>query len=166
MAPTFGLAVGGVRVFKPAWRSFFSSLGWSLSMAGVAGAMLYFGPSRWQLSLVILIFSGLMGLFSVVSVLQDIFVHLQKIILLPEGIAVQGILGRPHGVGWSNVKEASLRERHNMVSATDKLIVIITDRGPEVAYPVSILSQADQNEVLMAVRNAVPTVVRFDKGTL
>jgi len=106
-----------------------------------------------------------MGLYSLFLIVQDIFVHRQRIIITTDGVVV---LGLGHNfVRWSDVGSATIRERHNLVSGTDRLLLLTAKDGSIlVAYPISVLPPEAQTRILLLVRKMVPTAVQFDKGTI
>jgi len=154
--------IGG-RMFKPTGLSFMLSSLYRMTPAMSAAVVTYFFYEKG--GVVLIIMDVLTGLFCLYLFLQTIFVHLQKISLLDEGIVISGV-SRPHGLQWSEVDKRIVRERHNFLSGTDKLLVLHSKRGDTLAYPLSILSKADQNEILREVRRRGPTSTVFDNPTI
>ena len=154
--------IGG-RAFRPTLTSFVLSSLYRMTPAMTAIAVTYFFYHKSGVVLIIL--DVLTGLFCIYLILQTIIVHLQKNSLLEDGIVISG-LSRPYGLRWSDVDKAIVRERHNLLSGTDKLLVVISKRGNSIAYPVSVLSRDDQNEILREVRRKTPTSTVFDNPTI
>lgn len=151
------------RMFKPTVLSFILSFLYRTSPAMTAAVVTYFYYEKGGVVLIIL--DVLTGLFCLYLLLQTIFVHLQKISLLDEGIVVSGV-SQPYGLRWADVDKRTVRERHNFLSGTDKLLVLHSRRGDKLAYPLSILSKEDQNEILREVRRRGPTSTVFDNPTI
>lgn len=151
------------QTFKPTLRSFIRSLIWDISPAVTALVVTYFTYEK--AGLIIIILGVLMGLFSLYLILQTIIVHLQKITLLDEGIFISG-LGRPFGLRWSDIEKGTIRERHNIISGTDRLLILYSKNGHILSYNTSTLSKHDENIVLSEVRKRIPTAAIFDRGTL
>lgn len=151
------------QTFKPTLRSFIRSLIWDIAPAVTALVGAYFTYEK--AGLIIIILGVLMGLFSLYLILQTIIVHLQKITLLDEGIFILG-LGRPFGLRWSDIEKGTIRERHNIISGTDRLLILYSKNGHILSYNTSTLSKHDENIVLSEVRKRVPTAAIFDRGTL
>lgn len=156
--------IGGT-VLSPTVRSFLPSLLWSVSpAASVVLAGLVLGPEHRN-RLIFQIPSALMILLAILLIIQDIVVHRQKLIILPEGLALSN--GRSvHGVLWSDIDEIGIRERRNRISGTDRLISAKCASGRPFAYPISVLSQRDQEKILLAIRRKSRTKTDFDKGVL
>lgn len=151
------------QTFKPTIRSFILSFIYDISPAVTAALVTYF--THGKAGLIIIIPSALMGLFSLYLILQTIFVHLQKITVLNEGILISGFR-RPYGLRWTDVEKAEIRERHNIISGTDKLLILYSKYGHKIAYPISILSKNDQNNIDTEIRKKIPTSTKFDRPTL
>ena len=150
--------------FKPTLRSFIRSLIWDISPIVTASLVTYFMHDKAE-SIVIIIIDVIAVLFSLYLILQTIIVHLQKITLLNEGIFISG-LGKPFGLRWSDIENATLRERHNLISGTDRLLILYSKTGIRWAYNTSTLSKRDENILLSEVRKRIPTAAIFDTGTL
>lgn len=149
--------------YRPSAASFLGCLVYSLSPAGTAAAVLYFtGPNagRW-----IWIPSALMGVFSALLVLQDIVVHLSRLHLDHVGIAVRGPL-HAGSLAWSDVRQATLRERVNSVSRTDRLLVLEGSNGRMVNYPISVLSRPSEQKVLEALRSRTVLLTKQDQPSI
>lgn len=156
------IEIGG-KMCKPTIRSFIYSFLYSLSPAIGAGIMTYI---LYEQSKTLVIFlDAIAGLFCIYLLVQTIFVHLKKISLLEDGIIITGIV-RPYGLRWTDIEKATIRERHNLLSGTDKLLVLYTKQGNKMYYPISILSKRDENEISREVRKRVPTSSTFDKSSL
>jgi hypothetical protein len=153
-------------VFRPTLQSFLWSLAWSLTPAAVAALALLLMPAETTRKVLFIIPTALMFLFSALLLLKDIFVHQTRFILSDEGIASWSAR-LPYGVRWHEVEQAVIRERPNRRSGVDRLLQVRCRDGRDFAYPLSVLSKADQNRILIEIRRNVPnTKTRFDKGVL
>ena len=144
---------------KPTFRSFMISFLYDCSPAIMAAIVTYFLHGKIGNWVVLL--DVLAGLFCIFLLIQTILVHLRKFSLFEEGIVISGI-GRPRGFRWEDFEKAVVRERHNLLSGTDKLLILYFKQGGSIAYPVSVLSKRCENEVLREVRRRVPTSSIFD----
>jgi hypothetical protein len=157
--------IGGT-VFKPTLSSFLSSLAWSFSPASIATLALLWMPAESTHKLLFIIPTTLMFLFSALLFLQDIHVHRTRFILFNDGIASWSAR-LPYGVKWHEIKQVVIHERPNLRSGVDRLLQVQCLNGRIFAYPLSVLSKADQNRILIAVRRHAPnTETYFDKGVL
>jgi hypothetical protein len=149
--------------YHPTFRSFLSSISVSLSPAASAGFVVYV---QWpEVGRILLFVSGLMGLFSVSLLLQDILVHLGTICVDDRGISLNGPLYVSPHVPWSNVRQATLRERRNALTRTDHLLIVeAAERS--IVYPISVLSQSHEAQLLDVVRRHVPLVTHVDRATV
>jgi len=153
------------QTFKPTMRSFIRSFIWTISPAVTALLLIYIRFRYEKTGLISILLGVLGGLSSLYLILQTIIVHLQKITLLDEGIFISG-LGRPFGLRWSDIEKATLRERHNIISGTDRLLVLYSKNGLRWAYNTSTLSKRDEKILLSEVRKRIPTAAIFDRGYL
>ena len=150
-------------MFKPTCISFILSSLYGITPAISAAVVTYFFYEKGGVLLIIL--DVLTGLFCLYLLLQTIIVHLQSISVLNEGIMISG-MGRPYGLHWSDIDKATLRERHNILSGTDRLLILHSKQGHTIPYPISILQKTHQNLILQEVRRRVPTSEIFDKPTI
>jgi hypothetical protein len=153
-------------IFSPRRRSLssFFSLLYSIAPVCLAAAFLRFGPNWWRHSLGLLIPSGLMGVISFFLIVQHIVVYRQKLYISPAGIGTIG-LGN-NFAAWTHIEKASIRERHNLLSGTDRLLTLTARDGLLLlAFPTSVLRSEDEMRVLLLVRKTFLTTVGFDKGT-
>jgi hypothetical protein len=97
-------------------------------------------------------------------VIQAAMVHRQHLWIDSTGIAVQGPLA-PSALLWAEVARAVLRERINVCSRTDRLLVI-EGAGRMVVFNVSTLSPHDEQEVIATVREHTRLAVQRDKASL
>jgi len=151
------------RPFRPTLWSFVHSSLYRMTPAMTGAAIVYFFYEKN--GAIAVVTAVLSALFCIYLLLQTIVVHTQRIYLLDDAIVISGI-GRPYGIPWSEVEKAVVRERHNLLSGTDKLLVIVSRQGAQMAYPVSILSRDAQKHVLREVRRRVPTSSVFDDPTV
>jgi hypothetical protein len=149
--------------YHPTFRSFLSSAAVSISPTATAGVVVYI---QWpDVGRILLLLSGLMGLFTAMLLLQDILVHLATISVDDRGISVQGPLRGSSHVSWSNVRQTTLRERRNAVTRTDHLLIVEAG-GHSVSYPTSALAESDEAQLLDVVRRHVPIVTRVDRAAV
>jgi hypothetical protein len=146
-------------VYRPCLRSFANEQFYSLSPAALAGAALYFfaGPDSWWLWL---LSSGLF-LFSAFLCAQDVMVHLTRLTLDEKGARVRGPFERGE-ILWSDVVGALLRERRNVVTSNDHLL-ILESQLHQLVYNTSTLSRRDEQAVLALVRRRIPLVVENEQ---
>lgn len=156
-------AMIGGRAFRPTVLSFILSSLYSMTPAITAAMVTYFFHEKGGVVLIVL--DVLTGLLCLYFILVTIFAHMKKISLLHDGIIISGI-SRPYGLRWLDVDKATLRERHNFLSGRDRLLVLSSKQGHNIAYPVSVLSNHDQNMILKEVRRRVPTSTVFDNPTV
>lgn len=148
--------------FRPTWSSFFGSLAISLSPAFTAGLVVFF---LWDnAKTIVLIVSALMMIFSLILLLQDILVHLRSVYVDDNFIAVVGPLLRAN-IRWSELREMVLKERRNVMTRTDRLLVLY---GPscQVTYNTSTLSQNDERRLLEFIRSKGLLVVEQSKPSV
>jgi hypothetical protein len=154
--------IGGNR-FKPTLRSFVLSSLYGFSPAIGASTVTYFQYEKHPtLTMVI---DGITLLVCLLWLVQGIVVHLQQLYITDEGIVISG-WAAPYGLQWSDIRRAILRERHNILSGTDKLLVIIGPGEKKLNYPVSILSTTDQTEGMQEVRRRIAVSSVFDEPTV
>lgn len=149
--------------FRPSFSSFVGSLAYSLSPAIVVGIVRYFkGP---HLGVAIGIGSALMLLLAFFLCVQDVFVHLVQLELSSAGIRRFGGPTAAKAMLWNEVTEATLRERNNPVSRTDRFLILKSQRGM-LGYPLSILSPSDESKVLEELKNRTRLVVMQDRPAI
>ena len=154
--------IGG-RTFRPTLLSFILSLLYGITPAITAAFITYFLYEKSGIVLIVL--DIITGIFCIYLILQTVFVHLQKISLLDDGIVISGLI-RPYGLRWSDIDKCLVRERHNFLSGTDKLLVFNPKQNNTMAYPISILSKEDQSVILFEVRRRLPCASVFDNPTI
>ena len=155
---------GEYNVFKPMWQSFFSiSFIWRISPACVAGIAWILSPVSWHRSTGMPLMSALMVLLSLLLTLSEIQLFRQRVFLTEDGIGIQGP-GRTFA-RWSEVNRATIRERHNLLSRTDRLLFLF-DREDRIrfGFATSVLRADNETNILMLVRRATLTTITFDKG--
>ena len=148
--------------YRPSVTSFLGSIAFALLPASLV-AVVYvlrgpdFGTILW-------ILSGLMCLYSAFLCIQAVFVHLQSLVMNDRGFGIIGSLSRSW-VDWDQVNEATLRERHNPVTRTDRLIVLETRRGP-IAFPLSVLDRRAEQDAIAHIRAHTKLVVVRDQPAI
>ena len=148
------------RLYRPSFRSFLGCIAYSLSMALVAGIVLFM--TRPHPGVLIWIGSILMLLFSFALCVQDVVVHLIQLEISSLGIRTFGGITPARAMLWSEITEALLRERHNPVSRTDRLIILKSHRGM-MNYSLSVLSRSDEQEALEELNRRTRLVVMQDR---
>lgn len=143
-------------------RAFCGSLFYSLSPALTAGIVLYFasGSGGWLLWIP----SGFMFLLALYLSVQDVFVYLDRLYLDDARIRTANPLHTAE-LKWTEIVSATLRERVNSVSRTDR-ILILKSRRAELRFNTSTLSEPDETAVLAKVRAQTSLVVQRDKPTI
>jgi hypothetical protein len=144
---------------KPTWRSFFASAAISLSPVAIATVVVYF---TWEIARTpMLVASVLMAIVSLYLLVQDVLVHRTWAYADEEIFAVIGPLGGSR-IRWSDVVETILKERQNLMTRTDHLLIL---RGPGgvVSYNTSTLSERDERLLLELVRSKGPLIVEQSK---
>jgi len=66
---------------------------------------------------------------------------------------------------WTDVLSAVLRERENVISRTDHLLIIQSSRHV-IGFNTSSLSKEDEKTVLEMVGRKTPFVIQKDKPTI
>jgi len=147
---------------RPTFSSFVSSSLYRLSGLVVAAIFIFFTYEEatafdWFLDVA-------MALFSLWCFLPCLPVHLQKLQLDEYGIRLSGLFGVT-AIPWESTTSATLRERANAVSRTDRLLIV---RGPDgtIVFPTSTLREGDEKCALEIVRRHVNLVVQRDKATI
>lgn len=149
--------------YKPTFRSFISSFFYRISPAFSAAVFTYLLYDKAKI--LVIIGDVVTGLFCLYMAIQTIVVHIQKITLLEEGILFSGF-GRPYGFRWSYFEKADIRERRNLISGTDRVVILYTKKRERIPINTSTLSKKDEKKVLSEIRKRIPTSTFFDKGTV
>jgi len=110
------------------------------------------------------VLAGVLALFSLWCFLPCVPVHLQKLYLGEHGIRLSGLFGVT-AIPWGRVTGATLRERPNVVSRTDRLLMVTGPNGTLV-FPTSTLREDEEERALEFVRRHVNLVVKKDKPTI
>jgi hypothetical protein len=66
---------------------------------------------------------------------------------------------------WQDIVSAVLRERENLMSRTDHLL-IIKSTNHMLTFNISTLSKKDESEVLESVKKKTHLVIKKDKPTI
>jgi hypothetical protein len=149
--------------FRPTITSFVASSLYRLSGVFVAAVFMYFTYEEatalhWTLV-------GAMALFSFLCFVPCIPVHLQKLHIDEHGLRLAGPFGVT-AIPWGMVTGATLRERPNVISRTDRLLTVIS-LNSKLHFPISMLREDDEERVLELVRGHVKNVVVMtDKPTI
>ena len=149
-------------LYKPTMSSFLGSAAFSLIPAATAGTVTFF---MWEKASALLLAAGvLMGILSLILLLQDVMVHLRRLHVDELSVSVVGPLLRER-IKWTEVAGAVLKERKNAMTRTDHLLIIRS--APKLlSFNTSTLSQNDEENLLAFVRSKVPVVVEGDKPAL
>ena len=148
--------------YKPTWSSFLGSAVFALSPAIVASVMTFF---LWEnVGVLMLIGDSVMAILSLFMLIQATFVHLQRVYVDEEMISVVSPLLRIQ-IEWSEVIAAILRERENVMTRTDHLLILRT-RVRQILFNTSTLSNRDEEHLLDFVRRKVTLVVKKDKPSV
>jgi hypothetical protein len=151
------------RHFRPTLWSFVGSSLYGCTPAIAAAIATYFQYDKHPT--LILIADGITILLCLFLLFQCIVVHLQRLHITDEGIIIAGCWAT-YGIRWDDMQKAVLRERRNILSGTDKLLVIHGQADSKIGFPVSILSSAAQNDVMREVRRRINVSSVFDKPSI
>ena len=149
-------------VYRPSLKSLLASLLLALWPLASAATLIYFlgdGKSR-----VLWVGGGVMALFSLVLLVQAVFVHCQKIWIDERAIRVTGPRVDTR-IAWSEIVNATIRERVNAISRTDRLLTIHS-QNRKLVFNTSTLSSPDEEEVLGQIRSRTRLFVQRDKPTI
>lgn len=149
-------------VYKPSLKSLFASLLLAFSPLASAATLNYFFAGAK--TLVLLIGGGVMAVFSLVLLLQAVFVHRQKIWIDESAIRVTGPFFNTR-IAWPEIVNATIRERVNAISRTDRLLTIHS-RDEQLVFNTSTLSAPDEEELLATIRSRTRLFVQRDKPTI
>jgi hypothetical protein len=153
--------------FRPSASSLIASFGWDVSPAVVAALGWHFSSARAaekELGWLLLLLTGAMCLWSIFLILQTIVVHLKSISVDETGITVRG-LGEG-SLRYQDVAEAQLRERRNVVSRTDRLLMIRSNGGELLMFNPSTLRRSDEDALLSLLRKRIRITTVGDTPTL
>lgn len=147
----------------PTWNSFARSVAIDLLPFFVVAVSWYILPNERKSSLwaAASIASSLVTCWALITT-----IHAHRCVLCMDGEGIgMRVHGRFVGVLWSDVTAVTLRERYNLLSGRDRLLVLHCAAG-KLAYPLSVLSDEAQQHALSTIRRAAPMSVKFDVGTL
>jgi uncharacterized membrane protein YhaH (DUF805 family) len=156
------------RSYKPTVSSFVNSILWDISPATVALVGYYFThekASEKGLGWLVVVVTVAMCLWSLLLLLPTLTVHSKRVTLDERSISVTGLFGTTT-IGFSQIDGAVMRERVNLVSRTDRLIIIHSVAGQLLTFNPSTLSRKDEEDFLRELRKHVPLEVVRDKPTL
>lgn len=149
-------------VYKPSLKSLLAALLLALWPVATAATLTYFfGNAK---SRVLWVGGGVMALFSLVLLFQAVFVHRQKIWIDERAIRVTGPRFDTR-IAWSEIVNATIRERVNAISRTDRLLTIHSQHR-RLVFNTSTLSVRDEEEVLAQIRCRTRLFVQRDKPTI
>jgi hypothetical protein len=148
--------------YRPLFASFVASFLYGLSPAILAGIVMYFLAESARL--IMWIASGIMVILSLFFLIQSIFVHLQKLYLDDYLACMSNPMLRVE-IRWQDVISAVLRERENLMSRIDRLL-IIKSANHVLSFNTSILSKKDEQEVLRIVGYKTHLVILKDKPAI
>ncbi|MBI5222839.1 hypothetical protein HY990_00290 [Candidatus Micrarchaeota archaeon] len=148
--------------YRPTFASFIGSSLYGFSPAITVATAMYFllEPARW----IMWVASGAMLILSLHLTVQTICVHLQKLYVDDYCIRVSGPMLKAV-IQWKDVVSAVLRERENLMSRTDHLL-IIKSVNHMLSYNTSVLSKEDEKEVLEMVTKMTRLVIQRDKPSI
>jgi hypothetical protein len=150
--------------YKPTLSSFLASLAYDLSPVILAGVVSFF---MWEnINIFMLTASILMGILSLYCLLQTIIAHRQMIYVDEQMIAISGYFGLNRYIHWSQVRGAVLKERENLMSRTDHLLVLHGSNSQVLYLNTSTLSEKDEEELLAFVRRKITLIVERSKPTI
>jgi len=148
--------------YRPSLASFAGSVLYGFTPVITAGIVMYFlwDSTRW----IVWVASGFMLILSLYLTVQTICVHLQKLYLDDYGIGVSGPTIEV-AMRWQDVISAVLRERNNLMSRTDHLL-ILESVNQVLSYNTSTLTKKDESEVLELVKKKTHLIIKKDKPTI
>lgn len=111
-----------------------------------------------------LIVGTLMGLLSLILLVQDVFVHLQRVYVDERCLTLVSPLGRQL-IAWSDLTGAVLKERNNAMTRTDRLL-LLQGQTSRVLFCPSTLSEIDEQRLLRFVRSKTVVVVEQSKPAI
>jgi hypothetical protein len=149
-------------VYEPSLKSLLASLLLALwPLASAVTLIYFFGDSK---SPMLWICGCISVLFSLVLLVQAVFVHRQKIWIDERAIRVKGLLADTR-IAWSEIVNATIRERVNAISRTDRLLMIHS-QDRQLSFSTSTLSPPDEEELLSQIRSRTRLFVQRDKPTI
>ena len=155
------------REFRASATSLVISFAWDLSPVAVAILGWHFTAAQASdkgLGWLLVLITGAMCAFSAYLVLQTIFVHLKSISIDGTGITVRGLGGG--SVQFQDIVDAQLRERQNVASRTDRLLIIHSNNGEFLTFNPSILRPSDEDDLLSLLRGQIRLSTITDSPTL
>jgi len=134
--------------YRASTISFLRSLLLALSPILTAGIGTYFvfDCRNWFLWVV----DVLMGLFSLYLLFQTLFVYSGRLYLDTNVIKAINTLASTQ-IAWRDITKAVLRERRNVLSHTDHLLILYSYNNV-LTFNISILSDHDEKTVLDAIK--------------
>ena len=149
--------------YKPSVRALPETLAYDLSPAtlGVLGALLLRHRAGW----LILVPSAVMVMMTVFCLVVTMHAFLSSVTVADDRL----VFHRPWSrltVAWGSVLAATIRERHNKVTRTDRMLVLQLANGEMVTYATSVLSPEDEAEFLEMVRARVRAATVRDRPSI
>lgn len=151
-----------MKTYKPTFTSFIGSFLYDISPAMTAAVITYFlsDSIHWTMWIA----SGLMIILSLYLITQSIFVHFRRLYLDDNFIGVSGPMLKV-AIRWQDIISRELRERKNLMSRTDRLLVIKA-ADHVLLFNTSTLSKKDEDDVLKTVAGKGPLLIKKDKPTI
>lgn len=148
--------------YKPTLGSMIKSTLYRFSGGIFILAYMYFygediGKFIWTVSWIALIIPAFLAI-------ESILIHTTKLYVDNSQIVSHHFLHK-NKILWHHVIRAELRERENVLSGVDRLLIL---QSPQhlLSYPLSILKNSDQQHIIKLVREKVNLVVEKDRPTL
>lgn len=148
--------------YKPTLSSFVGSSLYRVSPVLIVIIILFFKAGSMNTALWIV--SGITILFSFYMLTSSIVVHLQRLYIDGDRIRLSSPLQRCT-LRWDDIVSAVLRERHNAMTRTDRLLIL---RTPDhiLGFNISTLSPQDEEAVIAFVHRKTRLLVQRDNPTL
>jgi hypothetical protein len=149
--------------FNPSKKSFFKSLLLDFSPVITASVVTYcvYESAHWFLW----VLDAGMVLLSLHLTLQTIVVHCKKLYIDEMYIITSSPLAKI-SFRWSEIAEAVLRERRNVMSRVDHLLMLRSQTGRLLVFNTSTLSPEDEDRALAKVKEKTNLIVYQDKPSI
>ena len=146
-------------IYKPTLRSFICSVGY-LSILLLPPATVTYVYYHKSPTFVVTV-DVLVGLVFIWQLWSTIIAHRNVVVVSYEGIGVRNMFAARF-LEWESVKGALIRERHNKISRTDRLVKIESIDGEVLMFPLSVFSRAAEIEIMERLRRHAPTSTQID----